>query len=180
MQDTGQADGKAFRQMYLTVAQLPTTLLLLTFVLWFMGRDGWDSEPTTTFASVGVLALFGAMALSSLPLAMYVRSLSLRERGELRRSVSRWSTQQETLSGPQAAVARITAAVVVGMALPEISVLLGFVLGFQTQRWDIYIPFAAWSVLGWIVMFPRRSQLQVWYAEQVGQHSALPEMNVVP
>jgi len=57
---------------------------------------------------------------------------------------------------------------IVGMALPEISLLLGFVLGFQSMSWLYYIPFAVLAIVGWAVMYPRPSQVRSWYARQMG------------
>lgn len=164
----GQVDMKPFRQMYLVVSVLPTVLLLLTFVLWFMFNN---SEPATTpIEPVPTLqyVIFGALALASLPLAIWTRGLTLRQTGDLTTRPSRYSMTTVTLTGDAAAIARITSAATIGMAMPEISVLLGFVLAFMTESWTPYLPFAAYTVLGWIIMYPRPEQVRRWFAQQTG------------
>lgn len=173
----GQVDMAPFRQMYVVVSALPTILLLLTFVLWFMFNN---AEPTASApAAVPPVqyVIFGVVALSTLPLAIWVRGMTLRQTGEMRMQNAASSAPQ-TMSADQSAVARITMASTIGMALPETSLLLGFVLGFMTQSWIPYVPFAAYTLLGWIVMYPRPEQVRRWFAEQTGTISpdaALPQ-----
>lgn len=172
-----QPDGKAFRQMYLICAQLPITLALLTFVLWFMGNEGWDGPPATP---PGVqIVVFAILAIAVVPLAFLVRNADLRRGGLVAGSAPLAAPDGTPLTAAQVAVSRITMSAIVGMAIPEVSVLLGFVLGFQMQSWSVYIPFAAWSVLGWIIMYPRPSQVRAWYSRQT-QHDMLPQPNVLP
>lgn|GEM_PF-3423824 len=162
-----QFDMKPFRQMYLTVSALPTILILLTFVLWFM-LEGPGVEEEAVFTTLPTLqyVLFGVVALASLPLAVVLRRLALRQTGDFT-AQKRFSAPQ-AMSGQAAALGRITSAAVVGMATPEISVILGFVACFLTGEWMVYLPFALYSVIGWAVMYPRPSQVRAWYARQMG------------
>lgn len=163
----GQVDMKPFRQMYLVVSTLPTILLLLTFVLWFMFANAEPGTGEPYVIPTLQYAIFGAIALASLPLAMWARRMSLAQTGNMQVQKSALSAP-EMLTGDLAAVARITTAATVGMAIPEVSVLLGFVLAFMSESWIPYLPFAAYGVLGWIVMYPRTQQVRRWFAEQTG------------
>jgi len=165
-------DNRWFRITYIVAGSMTTTFLLLTFVLWFLKRH----EAAQSAAEYGPLpvaywVVFGALSLASLPVALWVRSLLLRATGTF---TSRYG---QVLTGTMGAVGRISNAAVIGMAIPEVSILLGFVAGFLTMDWGVYAPFAAWGILGWAIMFPRPSQLRDWYERQ-GADAALPEMNV--
>lgn len=161
-----QVDMKRFSQMYRVVSAIPVILLLLTFVLWFTSREGWSGDP----AAVPVVqyVIFGVLALATVPIALWLR------RSSMQRPVpGAPSPAGSAVVDPEsAAVASITMAATIGMAVPEISVLLGFVLGFLTESWTPYVPFAAYGALGWIIMFPRPSQVREWYARLVGQAPA--------
>jgi hypothetical protein len=166
-------DPRWFTQTRIVCAALTTTFLLLTFVLWFM-LDGPAAEGATAVISPAVptvqYILFTALALVSLPLALFVRKRTLAATQQL------VDQNGQALTGSVAARGRIGVAAVVGMALPEVSILLGFVLGFLSESWTPYLPFAAWGVLGWAIMFPRTSQLREWYERQ-SAGSDLPQMN---
>ncbi|MDP2300107.1 MAG: hypothetical protein Q8M55_05275, partial [Actinomycetota bacterium] len=66
-------DMSLFRQMYLIVSALPTILLLLTFVLWTMLEGPGAAESTGPDGMPAwQIALFAAIALASLPMALFV------------------------------------------------------------------------------------------------------------
>ncbi|MDZ4166704.1 MAG: hypothetical protein U1E08_03290 [Coriobacteriia bacterium] len=157
-------DMSLFRQMYLIVSALPTILLLLTFVLWTMLEGPGAAESTGPDGMPAwQIALFAAIALASLPMALFVRRLGLKATGDVIDPKSK-----KVLSGPDAVVQRITSTAVVGMAMPEIGLLLGFVACFLTENWLVYLPFAAYTIVGWAIMYPRPSQVRAWYARQTG------------
>jgi hypothetical protein len=161
-------DMARFRQMYVVVSTLPTILVLLTFVLWFMleGPGAADSTGGQKFSGIR-LALFSVVALASLPMALFVRRIGLKATGDVIDPKTR-----AVLAGSDAAAQRITTIAIVGMAIPEISVLLGFVAAFLTESWLYYLPFAVYGVIGWAVMYPRPSQVRAWYARQTGAEPA--------
>jgi hypothetical protein len=161
---TEPLDMKRFRQMYLVVSALPTILLLLTFVLWFMLEGPGAAESTGGEEFTGLrLALFSIMALASLPWALFARRLGLNATGN---GID--PKTKAVLTGSDAVVQRISTSAIVGMAMPEISVLLGFVAAFLTENWLYYLPFAAYTIIGWAIMYPRPSQVRAWYARQTG------------
>jgi len=148
---------------------MTTTFLLLTFVLWFMKTLGdVPPDPGQETLPLAYWLIFGSLSLASLPAALWVRSLLLRAAGTY---TSRYG---QVLTGTAGAVGRISNAAIVGMAIPEVSILLGFVAGFLTMDWGVYAPFAAWGLLGWIVMFPRPSQVREWYARQTESAPQIP------
>ncbi len=59
-----------FRQMYIVVSALPTILPMLTFVFWFMGSGGWNSEPADV--SGPIVLVFGAAVLATVPLGLWL------------------------------------------------------------------------------------------------------------
>jgi len=165
-----QFDSRWFRITYIVAGSMTTTFLLLTFVLWFMKLDDTvRSGPHYQALPVAYWVIFAALSLASLPAALWVRSLLLRATGTY---ISRYG---QVLTGTAGAVGRISTAAVVGMAIPEVSVLLGFVAGFLTMDWGVYAPFAAYAILGWIVMFPRPSQVRQWYARQTESAPHIPQ-----
>lgn len=161
-------DMTRFRRMYVVVSALPTILVLLTFVLWLMleGPGTGESAGASDLNALQ-LGLFALVAVLSVPWALFARHLGLRQTGR----VIDPRTKAE-LTGSDAAVQRISTSAIVGMATPEISVLLGFVACFLTENWIVYLPFAAYSVLGWAIMYPRPSQVRAWYARQTGAEPA--------
>ncbi len=164
-------DMRKFRASYVVVCTLPSTLFLMTFVLWFMMRTMTPAELAEYGTPPTVhIVLFSAVALASLPLGLLVRRLVL----------TKWSpvvaAYGQTLSSEELAIGRIGLAMVYGMSFPNISVLLGFVLGFMAMSWTYFLPFIAYAVVGWIIMFPRPSQVREWYERQSPGNS-LPEMN---
>lgn len=166
-------DIRKLRVSYIVVCLLPSTLFLLTFVLWFMmhGLTPAEIAEYGEDPSMVHIVLFGALALASLPAGLLVRRLVL---------TGRWpvaAAYGQALTREQAAMGRIGLAMVYGMSFPDISVLFGFVLGFMAMSWTYFLPFIAYAILGWIIMFPRPSQLRDWYERQSGS-AALPEMNV--
>lgn len=163
--DTDAIDLGRFKQMYLTVASVIMVLPSLTFVLWFTMRDARPMNAAQLPAAI--LPVFAVVALASIPLALVVRSVILRQVGDFTAQRSTPSAPQR-LTGEDAAIGRITSAAMVGMALPEVSLILGFVLGFMTGSWLYFIPFAAYAVLGWAIMFPRPAQVRAWYQRQMG------------
>lgn len=162
-------DMKKFRVMYVTVCSLPTIILLMTFVLWFM----WSTETTERVIGAGVVDpgifwVLTALSVPALPIALFARGLALKP-------VGAYQNQYGTFSGEAAALGRISTAATVGMAIPEIPVLMGFVLCFMGASWLTYALFCAYAVLGWIVMFPRPSQVREWYARQTLSAPQLPQ-----
>ena len=160
----------AIRQMYMVVRALPTVMLMLTFVLWFMKNEGSEASG---FAPVQV-ALFAVIAAASLPAALWVRRISLRQ--DVEKIAARYSQSGITITREGAVLQTISTSSVVGMAMPEVSVLLGFVAGFMTMNWASYIPFALYPLIGWAIMYPRPSQVREWYARQM-EPASLPPMN---
>lgn len=170
MSHTGEPlDMRKFRIMYIVVSQLPLTLVLMTFVLWFM-TTGDSSESTVASGVIdpGIFWVLTALSVPALPLALFVRGLALKATGPYR-------NQYGTFEGEAAALARITTAATVGMAIPEIPVLLGFVLCFSGASWLTYALFCAYAILGWIIMFPRPSQVREWYARQTESALRIPQ-----
>lgn len=165
----GSVDMRKFRVMYVTVCSLPTIILLMTFVLWFM-TTGDSSESTVASGVVdpGIFWVLTALAVPALPLAMLLRRLTLKPTGPYR-------NQYGTFEGEAAALGRISTAATIGMAIPEIPVLMGFVLCFMGASWLTYALFCAYAVLGWIVMFPRPSQVREWYARQTQSAPQIPQ-----
>jgi len=160
-------DLKPFKNMFIICATLPNILLMLTFVLWFMFNSPDTVDPFVPPLTWTIS--FAALALATTGLAPLLRERLMRATGSF---TSRYG---QVLDGSAAAVGRVTAAAVVGMALPEVSVLLGFVLGFMSNSWLYYIPFAALTIIGWAYMYPRPSQVRTWYARQMG-YSHVPGM----
>jgi hypothetical protein len=141
---------------------------LLAYVLWFM--DLSPNDPGLTGMDPLALAIFGVLAFATLPAALFVRNLLLKATGDFKAPKrGLLDTSRSTLTGQEAAVGRVTNAAITGMAIPESSVLLGFIATFMTGDWRIFIPFALWGVIGWGVMYPRPSQVRAWYARQMGQ-----------
>ncbi|MBN2848706.1 MAG: hypothetical protein JXP72_09720 [Coriobacteriia bacterium] len=156
-------DMKRFHQMYLTIAALPMVPVALAVALWFMSANSWDSPPLGITSAH--LPLFGFLAFISLPLSLGFRSLILRRTGAFHTGKVRFKPEEEHW-GENAAVLRIKEAAIIGMVLPEQSAILGFILAVLTHKLRYYIPFASYTVLGWIVMFPRPYQVSEWYARQ--------------
>ncbi len=151
-------DLKPFKITFIVCAALPGIFFLMTFVLWFMLL-----EPTKVEAppSTLMVAAFAVLAVVTSVLAPVVRAKSLAATGPL---TARYG---QVFEGELAVWERMSMAATVGMAMPEIALLLGFVLGFQSMSWAYYVPFAALAVLGWAVMYPRPSQVRSWYAHQM-------------
>lgn len=168
-----QVDMKLFRQMYLVVSAIPGILLLLTFVLWFMSNDGWSGEPVEV--PTVQYAIFGVLALATLPIALWVRRTTMKRPVPVAYGSPGAVVEVEP---ERAAAGQITMASVVGMAVPEVSLLLGFVLAFLTESWTPYVPFAAYAVVGWLVMYPRPAQVRAWLAERMG--SPVPHVPPAP
>ena len=133
---------------------------MLTFVLWFMFTSSETTAPVVP--PLTMVIAFTVLALFATGMTPWLRGRLLRATGAF---TSRYG---QVLEGEAAAVGRVTAAAVVGMALPEVSILLGFVLGFMSSSWLYYIPFAALTVVAWAYMYPRPSQVRSWYAQQMG------------
>lgn len=153
-------DMRKSRIMYVVVCTMPSTLALMTFVLWFM-TTGDSSESTVASGVIdpGIFWVLTALAAPALPIALFMRRLLLKPTGPYR-------NQYGTFEGEAAALGRITTAATVGMAIPEIPVLMGFVLCFSGASWLTYALFCAYAIAGWAVMFPRPSQVREWYARQ--------------
>lgn len=151
-------DMKLFQKTFVVCAMIPTIIFMMTFVLWFMFQD--PIEPAGTVPLVQTV-IFGLLAVGATAAAPGIRSRMLRATGPVNMNTG------VRLEGDLAAQQRISMAAIIGMALPELSLLLGFVLGFLAMSWAYYVPFAAVSIIGWIVMFPRPSQVQEWYRHQM-------------
>ena len=166
-------DMTRFCRMYLTVALLPLVLVVLTLALWFISARGWIMAPIDVRPAH--LPMFGFLALISLPLTIALRSVILRRTGPFHSGGSGLRAGQEYW-GEDAAVMRITQAAVIGMVLQAQSVILGFLIVLLSHTWRYYIPFASYSALGWIVMFPRPSQVRQWYSRQTASttHISVP------
>lgn len=166
-------DMKRFRKMYLTVAALPMVLVVLTATLWLISANGWDSAPIDVTSAH--LPMFGLLAFISLPLTFVLRSAILRRTGPFHAGGHGFKPGQEYW-GEDAAVLRITQAAIIGMVLQEQSVILGFLIVLLSHTWRYYIPFASYTALGWIFMFPRPSQVREWYAQQTAPttHVSVP------
>ena len=156
-------DMKRFRKMYLTIAALPVVFVVLTVVLWLMSMHGWAWEPIDV--TTALLPVFGFLAVVSLPLTLGLRSAIPRRTGPFHANglgfgpgCAYW--------GEDAAVMRVTQASVIGMVLQEQSLILGFLIVLLLHSWRYYVPFASYTALGWIVPFPRPSQVREWYARQ--------------
>lgn len=156
-------DMKRFRTMYLTIAALPVVSVVLTVVLWLISTQGWAVEPIDVTAAH--LPFFGFLAVVSLPLTLGLRSAILRRTGPFHAGVLSFRPGREYW-GEDAAVMRITQAAIIGMVLQEQSLILGFLIVLLSHSWRYYVPFASYTALGWIVLFPRPSQLREWYARQ--------------
>jgi hypothetical protein len=166
---TGPPDMRKFRSMYVVVCSLPTIIGLMTFVLWFMATSG-SAEPTVASGVVDpvIFGVLTALSVPALPIALLVRRLALKAVGPYR-------NQYGTFEGEAAAIGRITTAATVGMAIPEIPVLMGFVLCFSGASWLTYALFCAYALVGWIVMFPRPSQVREWYSRQTQSAPPIPQ-----
>lgn len=152
-------DLKPFKPTFLVCAAVTMILPMLTFVLWttMEAPEGELVTPPTW-----EVLLFALVALAGVAMAPYVRGLLLRSTAVLK------SNTGQVLEGEQAATGRVTQAAIVGMAMCEMPLLLGFVLGFMSGSWAYYVSFAALTVVGWTLMFPRPSQIRAWYAQQMG------------
>jgi len=153
-------DMSKFKRMYTVCGTLPMILPMMTFVLWFM-LSGDLEEPPSSIPTVQT-AIFAAIAVGAVALAPWVRSLGMRRTGPMT------TPNGVEASAEDVAAARIQTACVTGMAMPEIALLLGYVLGFLSYQWSYFIPFAALCAVGWAFMFPRPSQIRQWYARQMG------------
>lgn len=151
-------DMKLFQKTFLVCAMVPMILVVMTFVLWTMLQD--PIEPAAAVPTLQI-AIFGILAIAVVAFAPRVRTMLLQATGPV-------NMQNGTrLEGDLAAQQRISMAAIVGMTLPEISLLLGFVLGFVGTSWALYIPFAALAVAGWVYMYPRPAQIREWYERQM-------------
>ncbi|PKQ21025.1 MAG: hypothetical protein CVT66_02035 [Actinobacteria bacterium HGW-Actinobacteria-6] len=151
-------DMKLFQKTFLVCAMIPTILFMMTFVLWFMLED--PVEPGATVPLLQIV-IFAAMAIAVVVFAPRVRAKLLRASGPVNMK------NGVRLEGDLAAQQRISMAAIVGMGLAELPLLLGFVLGFLSMSWTLYIPFAALSVAGWAYMYPRPAQIRQWYEHQM-------------
>jgi len=152
-------DLKPFKITFIVCAALPGIFFLMTFVLGFMLSYPAD---VTELPELWMVAVFAVLAVVTSAAAPIVRARTLAATGPFAASYG------VVLEGEPAAWQRIAMAATVGMAMPEISLLLGFVLGFQSMSWLYYIPFAALTIVGWAYMYPRPSQVRSWYARQMG------------
>jgi hypothetical protein len=159
-------DLKPFKITFIVCGSLTTIFALMTFVLWFMFQ--YNTLPSTA-PPLAYVVVFSVVAVAAVGGAPFVRASGMRKTGPY---TARTGMQ---LEGEQAAWERIGAVAVVGMALPEISLLLGFVLGYLAMNWLYYIPFAALCLIGWAFMFPRPAQVRAWYAHQMG-YDTVPGM----
>ncbi|MHB1135343.1 MAG: hypothetical protein ACYDHQ_06275 [Coriobacteriia bacterium] len=168
-----QLDMSRFRKMYTAVAVVPMVPIVLAVALWFISAHGWSSAPIDVTS--GHLPMFAFLAFISLPLTWVLRSAILRRTGPFHAGGHGFKPGQEYW-GEDAAVLRITQAAIIGMILQEQSVILGFLLVLLSHAWRYYIPFASYTALGWIVMFPRPSQVREWYAQQTASttHISVP------
>ncbi len=159
-------DLKPFKITFIVCGALTTIFALMTFVLWFMLQ--YNTLPSVA-PPLEYLVGFSVVAVVAVIGAPFVRASGMRKTGTY---VSRSGM---TLEGEQAAWERIGTVAVVGMALPEISLLLGFVLGYLAMSWLYYIPFAALCLIGWTFMYPRPAQVRAWYEYQM-EHATVPGM----
>ncbi len=151
-------DLKPFKQTFIVCALIPEIALLLAFVLWSMQ----NGEPEQmNLVSTAHLVIFGTMTAISVVAAPLVRGAMLRRTGQLRGNYG------VVLEGEPAALARVSTSAIVGMALFEMPVLSGFVLGYLAMSWSYFIPGAVISAIGWAFMYPRPSQIRTWYARQM-------------
>lgn len=168
-------DSRKLGGMYLRVTALALEPAFLAFVLWFMGRGGWEGEPDGL--PPVVVGLFALMSLAALPMGIWLRKKSMAGRGDFTVQKSRYSTKTITYTGAEAGMARITGGALAGMAMQALPALYGFVLGFMFQDWLYFLPFVAYSVLGILVMYPRPAQVRTWHAEQM---TAICEPGAIP
>ncbi len=157
-------DMSKFRRTYFTCGLLPLIVPWMGFILWFM--YGFTDTPGASIPVFQVV-LFAVIAVAAVAFAPRMRSLGLRQTGPVKLKTG------EMAEGEAAAVFRISTSAISGMALPEVAVLLGFVLGFLSDgNWTYFIVFSAIGVVGWAIMFPRPAQLREWYALQMGHEPA--------
>jgi len=160
-------DLKPFKTNFIVCAAITMILPLITFVLWVMiSGSGADYASDVTPVHLAMFTVLGAAAFVMAPL---VRQWMLAKTGPVRTNVG------TMVEGDPAAWYRIGMAAVVGMALPETTLLSGFVLAFLAMSWVYYVPFALATVIGWAFMYPRPSQVRAWYAHQMG-YDTVPGM----
>jgi len=151
-------DLKPFKQTFVVCGAIVLIFPMLTFVLWVMLSDPVDAEVVPAFE----IALFGGIAFVAAVLAPFVRGRMLKRTGPMKTNLG---TEVE---GAPAAWGRISQAAIVGFAMFEMPLLLGFVLAFLSMSWLFYLPFAAVALIGWAYMYPRPAQVRSWYARQMG------------
>lgn len=155
-------DTVPFKPVFVVCAAFLTILPMMTFVMWTI-MEAPEGELATP--PIGMVMLFALIAVAAITLAPVARGVLLKRTGPMTKNTT------EPLQGEQAALGRIIQAAVIAMAICEMPLLLGFVLGFMSGSWVYYLPFAALSVAGWAYLFPRPSQVRAWYARQMGFES---------
>lgn len=173
----GAFDPPAFRSMYVKVYLMALVPVFLALVLWFMGNGGWDGEPAS-FSPL-IVAWCAVLGLASLPFGVWQRKRVLAQTGDFVGQKNSWSSQK-TYKGVEAVTMRLKAGAVSAMAMPIQSAAFGFILGFKLQSWLYFLPFAAYSVLGMIILYPRQSQMQAWYQRQMAAIGKPGDIGHVP
>jgi hypothetical protein len=131
----------------LTCAALWSVPALLGFIVWIMVSD--PSGATRRPAEMVVLLVFAFVSLTASGSGWFARDL-------LARGVVR---SQRARQDPASVQGLLQAPMITGMALGEISSLMGFVLAIMTSDWRYFAAFVSLTVVHYVVMWPRAS---VW------------------
>lgn len=158
-------DLKPFKTTFIVCAVIPEIVLLLALVLWVV-LDGETPQPD--LVSMVHLVVFGVIGAIVVVGAPFVRRSMLAATGPMRGSYG------VVIEGQPAALARVSNAAIIGMAMFELPSLLGFVLSFLAASWGYFFIGAAVSVIGWVFMYPRPDQVRAWYARQMESASPIP------
>lgn len=138
-----------------TCAALFGIVPLLTFVIWFMFRGG----PPETEALDPVMYVMVLVPLVTIVAGPILRAWLVRSAEQGRAVPALTSASSANAAPPDPVLARVAAlnqAYIVGMAMGEPAVLIGFVLSFMSGTWAPVLIGGAVTLAYFVVMFPRR------------------------